>query len=104
MDGTTAPPNPPTDRSGTPGPAAWAGPPRSARVLRWAISLLALALGVVLLVSGHVLIGGIVTVMAGLRLALLVTTGRRRKAFQEAMAARRAGGGPGAGRRWSAQP
>jgi hypothetical protein len=102
MDGTAAPPSPPTDRSGPPGPPAWAGPSKSARVLRWAISLLALTLGLVLLVSGHVLIGGIVMVMAGLRLVLLVTTGRRRKAFQAAIAARRAGAGPWAGRRWSA--
>ena len=71
-------------------------------MLRWAIGLLALVLGVVLLVSGHVVFGAIVTVMAGLRLALLVTMGRRRRAFQEAMTSRRAGGGPWAGRRWSA--
>lgn len=76
-------PGPPTRAPGTLGPP-WVGPSdRSTHVLRWVILSLALALGLVLLVSGHLLIGGLVTALAVLRMVMVTKVGHRRRQVQE---------------------
>jgi len=49
--------------------------------LRLAIVGLSLVLGVVLLVHGSIVVGGLVTVLAFLRLVVLLRMQRRRRAF-----------------------
>ncbi len=85
-------------------PAAAVPPPplrphRSAQVLRWAIVLVVLVAGVALLATGHLFGGVLLTVLAGLRIALLVTVGHRRAEVRSRLEARRAqrwAGAPGA--------
>ena len=71
--GPTAPPAPP-----------WAAPPDpSMHVLRWVILALGLALGLVLLVTGHLLVGGLITVMVVLRMVMFTKVTHRRRQAQE---------------------
>jgi uncharacterized membrane protein len=67
-------------------------------ILRLAISALVITLGVVLLMDGHVLIGGLLVAIATLRLVMTATMWHRRRELRARFAARRAGGAAGA---WS---
>jgi hypothetical protein len=72
----------------------------SLHVLRWVIAAVGLVLGVVLLLAGNVVIGGLILVLAGLRIALLIGMERQRRRFAQATggAGRAAGtGGMAAG-------
>jgi hypothetical protein len=53
------------------------------QVLRWVILALGLALGLVLLVSGHLLIGGLITAMVVLRIVMFTKVTHRRRQAQE---------------------
>ena len=66
----------------------------SLHTLRWVIAGVGVVLGVVLLAGGSVVIGGLILVLAGLRIALLLGLGRQRRQFG---AAGGTGGAVGAG-------
>jgi len=60
------------------------GSSSSLHVLRWVIAALGLVLGIALLLAGSVVIGGLILVLAGLRIALLVGSERQRRRFASA--------------------
>ncbi len=64
-------------------------------ILRLAISALVVTLGVVLLVDGHVLIGGLLVAIATLRLVMTGLMWHRRRDLRARFAARRAAGAQG---------
>ena len=69
------------------------------RILRWIMVAVGLALGVALLATGNLLIGGLVTVLAGLRAVMVLMVSRRQHAVRAgarpAPGAHRVAGAPG---------
>ena len=61
-------------------------------IVRALIGVLALTLGIVLIVQGNVLVGGLITALALLRVGVMATMHRRRAQWRAAAATRRAGG------------
>jgi hypothetical protein len=64
------------------------------RTLRWIILGLGLAAGVLLLATGHLLVGAIIGGFAVLRLVLMLVMQRQRRQFRTMTGARRAGEAP----------
>lgn len=65
----------------------------SVRVVRWVLVALTAALAVVLIASGHVVIGVLLGAMAVARAVLFVKMQHRRDQFRERIAQRRSGAG-----------
>lgn len=64
----------------------------SLRVIRWILVALTAAIAVVLISSGHVVLGVLLGAMAVTRAVMFVTMQRRREQFRERIAQRRASG------------
>ena len=68
------------------------------KTLRWVLAAVGLAAGIVLLAAGATVIGVVLVVMAGLRIAMLVAMQRQLRSFTSTAGARGGPGGAGSGR------